>query len=147
MIDTSLRLWSKYLTKHRSVIHLVVVVLGGCCGGGVAGGVHSRVETEQRRRPSTETVRFLEHSQRQLLQTKSTERLNVFIWLIVFAFLSKFIFSTQGWCVSSLQKQILCSSFFNVHYFCPFSSSRRSECSMSTHKDTHCSKNLRIVNA
>jgi len=73
----------RYLTKHRRVIHLVVGMLRGRRGRGVAGVVlpsvlHTLllvrllVETEKRRRPCAEAVGLPEHSQRELLQIKST---------------------------------------------------------------------------
>lgn len=83
MIDTVLYS-NKYLTKDRCVIHLVVVMLSGSCGCGGAGAVQTSVpntllvfrllvDTEERGRPRTETMRLLEHSQQELLQTKSTQ--------------------------------------------------------------------------
>lgn len=89
-IDTEFYLYNKYLTKHRCVIHLVVVMLSGCCGYGGAGEVQTSVphtllvvrllvDTEKRGCPRTETVGLLEHSQRELLQTKSTNVPHVFL--------------------------------------------------------------------
>lgn len=70
-------------------------MVSGCCGCGVAAVVQSRAETERRRRPGAETVQLLEHSQWQLLQTESTGTLHVFMWLVIFIFLSKYLYSTQ----------------------------------------------------
>lgn len=64
-------------------------MLSGCCGYGGAGEVQTSVphtllvvrllvETEKRGCPRTETVGLLEHSQRELLQTKSTNVPHVF---------------------------------------------------------------------
>lgn len=72
-----------YLTQHRCVVHLVVLILRGswwCWGPGV---VHSsfsctllavrlQVEAEQRWSPRAETAGHLEHSQRELLETTNT---------------------------------------------------------------------------
>lgn len=89
-------LCNKYLTKHRGMVNLVVVRLCGGCecrGNGVVPHtllvVRLLVETEKRWRPCTETVGFLEHSQWELLQTKSTNVLQVVIWLITPIFLFK----------------------------------------------------------
>lgn len=72
------------------MIHLVVGELSGRHGCGVAGVIEPSllhtllvvgllVETKKRRRPRTEAVGLLEHSQRELLQTKKHNVLCVFL--------------------------------------------------------------------
>lgn len=143
MIYTVLYLYRKYLTKHRCMIHLEVFMLSGGCGCGGAGVVpHTLlivrllVETEKRRRPRTETVGRLEHSQRELLQIKSKNVLHVFLWLIVLIFLSKDLHSTRGRCVSSVQQEGL-HLFYTIFVFSQFSSNIRSKWSMLKHEDGH----------
>lgn len=83
----------RQLTEYRCVIHLVVVMIRGCRGCGVAGVVqasalHTQLvgdllgETEKRRRPCTEAVGLLERCQRELLQIRGTNVLHVFLGLI-----------------------------------------------------------------
>ncbi len=106
-------------------------MLSGCCGYGGAGEVQTSVphtlmvvrllvETEKRGCPRTETVGLLEHSQRELLQTKSTNVLHVFFMTHHTYFsLQRLLYSTQGWCVSPVQQEshhIPTPCFILVHY-------------------------------
>ena len=74
--------------------------------GGVAGVVQPSVphtllvQTEQRGRPCTETVGLLEHSQRELLQTKNTK--------------------TQHVLFLGLQKKMNATNYFNAINACVF---------------------------
>lgn len=139
------------------MIHLVVVVLSGC---GRAGVVHSAapraqlvvrllVETEKRRRPRTETVGLLEHSQRELLKNQkhkcSTSTRSV---THIYFILQRRLFYPKGNVPTLFSRKCLRSMFHfcSFIFFPHFSSYRRSACTMSKHKDGHSSDGKVIPN-
>ncbi len=121
MTDSVLYLCSKYLTKHRCVIHLEVVMLSGCCGCGVVGVVpHTLlivrllVETEKRGCPRTETVGRLEHSQWELLQIKAKMFYMFSMTNQTYFSLQRLIFYPRLMCQLSSAER----STSTLHYFC-----------------------------
>lgn len=128
-------------------------MLRGCCGCGCAGGVpHTLlvvrllVEAEKRGRPCAETVGLLEHSQRELLQTTSTNVLHGFLWLIIHIFLPRLVSYPTVTCQLSSAREsgshfIFVLFFF--HFFFHFVSNRSWKWSIS--KDRHCSEKFRKV--